>query len=341
MRIEEFDYFLPEELIAQYPNERGKSRLLVLNRNTGNIEHRMFEDVIEYLNPDDVLVLNNTKVIPARLYGKKETGGKVEIFVLKKLKDNIFEVLAGPGRKARVGDKIKFSDDFYCIIKDIKRDSGTRIVEFFGEDIESMIEKIGEIPLPPYIKRKPEEIDKTRYQTIYASIKGAVAAPTAGLHFTDELLMKIREKGVKIVYITLHSGLGTFRPVKVKEIEKHKMETEYFKISDSTAKIINIAKEKGKKIICVGTTTIRTLETIANLNGFVMEYEGETNLYIYPPYKFKVCDKIITNFHLPKSTLLILVSAFAGRENILKVYEEAIRQKYRFFSYGDAMLIDG
>lgn len=339
MKLEEFDYYLPEELIAQYPLERGKSRLLILNRNTGSIEHRIFSDVIEYLNPDDVLVLNNTKVISARLYGRKETGGKVEIFILKKIEDKIYEVLAGPGRKARIGDKIIFSDDFYCIIKDINKDFGTRIAEFFGEDIDGMIERYGEIPLPPYINRKPEEIDKTRYQTVYAEVKGAVAAPTAGLHFTKELLGKIKEKDVKIVYITLHSGLGTFRPVKVSEIEKHRMEPEYFKVSRETSEIINDAKSKGKNIICVGTTTIRALESIADEKGFVKEYEGETNLYIYPPYKFKVCDKIITNFHLPKSTLLLLVSAFAGKEKILNAYKEAINLKYRFFSYGDAMMI--
>lgn len=339
MRLEEFDYFLPKELIAQYPVEKGKSRLLILDRNTGNIEHKKFKDIVDYLNQNDVLVLNNTKVIPARLYGRKETGGKVEILILKKMKDNLFEILAGPGRKAKIGDKIIFSDDFYCIVKEINKYFGTRIAEFYGIDVDNLIERYGEIPLPPYINRKPEEIDKTGYQTVYAEVKGSVAAPTAGLHFTEGLLKKIKEKGVKIVYVTLHAGLGTFRPVKVSEIEKHRMESEYFKVSKDTAHIINVAKEKRNNIICVGTTTIRALESIADNEGFIKEYEGETNLYIYPPFKFKVCNKIITNFHLPKSTLLLLVSAFAGREKILNAYKEAINLKYRFFSYGDAMMI--
>ncbi len=339
MRIEEFDYYLPQELIAQYPVERGNSRLLVLERRTGNIQHKFFKDVIKYLDKDDVLVLNNTKVIPARLYGKRETGGKVEIFILKKIEGNIYEVLAGPGRKARIGDKVIFDDNFYCIIKDINREFGTRIAEFYGDNIDELIEKYGKIPLPPYIRREPEEIDRERYQTVYAKEKGAVAAPTAGLHFTEEIIEEIKEKGVKITFITLHSGLGTFRPVKVKEVEKHRMEPEYFKVSKETVDVINRAKEEKKNIVCVGTTTIRALESIADDNGFIKEYEGETNLYIYPPYKFKVCDRIITNFHLPKSTLLLLVAAFAGRENVLKAYEEAVRLRYRFFSYGDAMMV--
>uniref|UniRef100_A0A7C4YBZ8 S-adenosylmethionine:tRNA ribosyltransferase-isomerase n=1 Tax=candidate division WOR-3 bacterium TaxID=2052148 RepID=A0A7C4YBZ8_UNCW3 len=340
MRIEDFDFYLPPELIAQYPNERGKSRLLVLNKKTGEIEHKQFSDIIEYLSFGDVLVLNNTKVIPARLFGRRESGGVVEVFILERKEGNLYEVLSKPGRKARPGEKITFDKNFYCIIRDINKEFGTRIAEFFcNGDVDDFIEKYGEIPLPPYIRRKPEDIDKERYQTIYAKVKGAVAAPTAGLHFTEEILNEIKNKGSKITFITLHSGLGTFRPVKVREIEKHRMEPEYFSVSRETAEIINDAKKEGKNIFCVGTTTIRALESVSDENGFVKEFQGKTDLYIYPPYRFKVCDKIITNFHLPKSTLLLLVSAFAGRDKILKAYEEAIRLKYRFFSYGDAMLI--
>jgi len=341
MKLSLFDYHLPEELIAQRPVPRGKSRLFVLDRKRKAFHHRIFPDILEYINSGDLVVLNKTRVIPARLFGRRRTGGKVEIFILRKLKDGIYEVLAGPGRKAPAGEIITFDEGLKCEI--LRKDPvyGTRIAKFSAEDgdVDEMIERTGRIPLPPYIRRDPEEIDRERYQTVYAEEKGAVAAPTAGLHFTEEILKQIEEKGARLGYIVLHAGLGTFRPVKVEEIEKHRMEPEYFRVPEETAEMVNDTKKRGGKVLCVGTTVIRSLESVADDNGMVRPFEGETNLYIYPPYRFKVCDMILTNFHLPKSTLLILVSAFAGRELVLEAYKEAIKERYRFYSYGDAMLI--
>ena len=342
MKLEDFDYFLPEEKIAQYPRKRGESKLFVVHRSDKKFEHRNFLDIVDYIRKDDLVVLNRTKVIPARLFGRRRrTGGKVEIFILRKKIDNTYEVLAGPGRKAPVGEIITFGNGLHCEIMGRDPVYGTRIAKFWADagDVEFLIEQTGNVPLPPYIKREPEPMDRERYQTVYAEEKGAVAAPTAGLHFTEEIIENIVKKGAKIGYIILHAGLGTFRPVKVKNIEEHRMEPEYFKIPEETANLINNTKKIGGRVLCVGTTTIRTLESAADENGFVQPEEGETNLYIYPPYQFKVCDVVLTNFHLPKSTLLILTSAFAERELILSAYEEAKRRDYLFYSYGDAMLI--
>jgi len=340
MDIQLFDYKLPQELIAQYPSERGKTRLFVLHRDTGKFEHRKFSDIVEYIQPDDCLVINETRVLPARLFGKRKTGGKVEILLLRKLEGNKWEVLAGPGRKAPPGEIITFNERLMCKILYRNAEFGTRVAEFSGKgDIDELIEEIGNIPLPPYIKRSPNSIDKDRYQTVYGVKKGAVAAPTAGLHFTQEILFKIRKKGAKIVKVLLHTGLGTFRPVKSKEVESHRMEPEYMEISEEDVNTINKVKKNGGRIIAVGTTVVRTLESAVDKDNNVIPKKGDTNIYIYPPYKFKVVDILLTNFHLPKSTLLILTSAFASREIILTAYREAIEQKYKFYSYGDAMLI--
>ena len=340
MDIEAFDYKLPQKLIAQYPSERGKTKLFVIHRDTEKFEHRDFPDIVEYIHSDDCLVINETRVLPARLYGKRKTGGKVEILLLRKLEGNKWEVLAGPGRKAPPEEIITFDRRLKCKILGKDPNFGTRIAEFYGEgNVDKLIEEIGNIPLPPYIKRVPEPIDRERYQTIYATKEGAVAAPTAGLHFTEEILDRIREKGTKIVRVLLHIGLGTFRPVKVDEIEKHRMEPEWMEISEDAARSINETKENGGRTIAVGTTVVRALESAADESGNVSGKKGDTNIYIYPPYRFKVVNVLLTNFHLPKSTLLILTSAFASKELILRAYKEAIRKKYRFYSYGDAMLI--
>ena len=340
MNLHDFYYELPEELIAQEPiKERDMSRLLVLNRKDGTLEHKIFHDIVDYLNEGDCLVLNNSRVIPARLYGIKEgTGAKMEFVLLKRVDKDKWETLVKPGRRAPIGSKFIFGNgELKCTIID-HTDAGGRIIEFEYEGIfEEILDKLGQMPLPPYIKKKLT--DKERYQTVYSKVEGSAAAPTAGLHFTKELLKKIQDKGVKLAYVTLHVGLGTFRPVKTERIEDHNMHSEFYVIDDATADIINSTRKAGKRIIAVGTTSVRTLETAADDNGFVSAKSGWTNIFIYPGYKFKIIDCLITNFHLPESTLIMLVSALAGRETILNAYKVAVENKYRFFSFGDAMLI--
>ncbi|WP_213974779.1 tRNA preQ1(34) S-adenosylmethionine ribosyltransferase-isomerase QueA [Tepidanaerobacter acetatoxydans] len=340
MKLEDFDFDLPEELIAQEPiKDRSKSRLLVLNKTTGEIEHKIFEDVVNYFEQGDCLVLNNTKVIPARLIGyRKKTNGKIEVVLLKSIGSDTWEVLVKPGHKARIGDEVIFGDGRLIakIIDDT--DFGGRIVKFlYSNSFEEILNELGQMPTPPYIKKKLQ--DKNRYQTVYAQVPGSAAAPTAGLHFTEELLKKIKEKGISIVFITLHVGLGTFRPVKVENIEEHKMHAEYYEISNKTAEVINSTRQAGRKVFAVGTTSTRTLETVADVNGQIKPGSGWSDIFIYPGYNFKAIDGLITNFHLPKSTLIMLVSAFAGREKILNAYKEAVSERYQFFSFGDAMLI--
>ena len=339
MKVSDFDYNLPEELIAQIPIEkRDESRLMILNREKQTIEHKKFADIIDYLNPGDCLVRNNTKVIPARIYGKKETGANVEFLLLNNIEGDIWESIVRPGNKLHVGTKVIFGDGLLnAEILEIMP-GGTRKVKFEYKGIfNEILDKIGLMPLPPYIHEELK--DKDRYQTVYAKYAGSAAAPTAGLHFTEELLKKIEEKGIKIANVTLHVGIGTFRPVKEAEVEKHEMHTEHFYIKAEDANKINGAKKNGKRVIAVGTTSCRVLETIADEKGFVKEQEGDTKIFIYPGYKFKILDGLITNFHLPKSTLLMLVSALAGKEYILRAYNEAVKEKYRFFSFGDAMFI--
>lgn len=340
MKLNDFDFFLPEELIAQEPiQKRDMSRLMVLHRNTGEIEHKIFKDIIDYLNPGDCLVVNNTRVIPARLYGRREdTGGKIEVLLLKRTEKDKWEVLVKPGKKAKEGTTIVFGNGELKAKILEHTDEGGRVIEFIYTGIfEEVLDKLGEMPLPHYIKKKLD--DKERYQTVYSKVEGSAAAPTAGLHFTKELLSDIEKKGVRIAYVTLHVGLGTFRPVKVEDIEKHHMHSEFYTIDENTAEIINETKRAGKRVIAVGTTSSRTLETIGNEQGFVKAGSGWTDIFIYPGYRFKVVDCLITNFHLPKSSLIMLVSALAGRENILNAYAVAVKEKYRFFSFGDAMLI--
>lgn len=340
MKVSDFDFDLPEELIAQHPLEkRDSSRLMVLDKNTGEIEHKSFHDVIEYLNEGDTLVLNNTRVMPARLIGEKEgTGGKIEFLLLKRIEGDRWECLAKPGKRAKVGQKFTFGEDkLICTVVDIVEE-GNRIIEFSYEGIfEQVLDELGEMPLPPYITEKLE--DKERYQTVYSKEKGSAAAPTAGLHFTEELLKEIKAKGVNIAYLTLHVGLGTFRPVKVEDINEHIMHSEYYHLDNENADLINETKKRGNKVIAVGTTSTRTLETIGDDNGFVREQSGWTDIFIYPGYKYKVIDELITNFHLPESTLIMLVSALAGKEHVMNAYNEAVKEKYRFFSFGDSMLI--
>ena len=341
MKLEEFDYNLPEELIAQVPiAKRDESRLMVLHRESKKVEHKTFKDIIDYLRPGDCLVRNNTKVIPARLYGKKETGANVEFVLLNQIEGDIWESIVRPGNKLKPGTKVEFGDGLLkATILDIM-DGGTRKVEFEYEGIfNEILDEIGLMPLPPYIHESLKE--KDRYQTVYAKYNGSAAAPTAGLHFTPELLKRIEEKGIKIANVTLHVGIGTFRPVKEENIEEHKMHTEHFYIKQEDVEKINETKKAGGRVIAVGTTSCRVLETIASEEtGLVEATEGDTGIYIYPGYKFKCIDGLITNFHLPKSTLLMLVSALAGREFVLDAYNEAVKEKYRFFSFGDAMLID-
>lgn len=341
MDVKDFYFELPQELIAQDPLEdRSASRLLVLNKETGEIQHRIFTDVISYLHPGDCLVLNNTKVIPARLYGVKEgTGAQVEILLLKRKEGDVWEALARPGKKAKPGTKIQFGDGLLVgEVVDVV-DEGNRLIRFSYEGIfEQILDELGQMPLPPYITHRLQ--DKNRYQTVYAKYDGSAAAPTAGLHFTPELLAQIREKGVRIAEVTLHVGLGTFRPVKVQEVKDHHMHSEYYRISEEAAGIINQTKREGGCVVCVGTTSCRTIESAADENGLLKPSRGWTDIFIYPGYEFRVMDALITNFHLPESTLLMLVSALAGRERVLHAYEEAIRERYRFFSFGDAMLID-
>ena len=340
MKVTEFDYELPEELIAQTPiKKRDESRLMVLNRKEQTIEHKIFKDIIDYLKPGDVLVRNNTKVIPARLYGKKETGAKVEFLLLNNIEGDIWESIVRPGNKLHVGTKVIFGDGILeAEILEVMP-GGTRKVEFKYDGIfNEILDKIGLMPLPPYIHESLKE--KDRYQTVYAKYDGSAAAPTAGLHFTPELLEKIQEKGVEIANVTLHVGIGTFRPVKEDTVEAHKMHSEHFYIKQEDVDKINKAKQEGRRVIAVGTTSCRVLESIADENtGMVKPIEDDTEIFIYPGYKFKCIDGLITNFHLPQSTLLMLVSALAGKEYIMKAYKEAVKEKYRFFSFGDAMFI--
>ena len=339
MKTSDFYYDLPEELIAQHPAEpRDTARLLVYDRKTKQIAHRRFYDVVDYLKSGDVLVVNNTKVLPARIYGAKEhTGGKIEFLLLKRLDLTHWEVILKPGRIAKVGAVFCFGDKLKARIDSISED-GSRVVEFiYDGTFETILSEIGEMPLPPYIKEKLR--DKSRYNTVYSKIEGSSAAPTAGLHFTPELLDKVRAKGVEIVEVLLHVGLGTFRPVKVDDVTQHRMHSEYFSVSQQAAYTINKAKAEGRRVICVGTTSVRTLESAADENGKLAECSGNTEIFIYPPYKFKVVDCLITNFHLPESTLIMLVSALVSREEILQVYETAVAEKYRFFSFGDAMMV--
>ena len=339
MKVSDFNYELPEELIAQVPLEkRDKSRLMVLDREKQTIEHKTFKDIIDYLEPGDCLVRNNTKVIPARIYGKKETGAHVEFLLLNNIEGDIWESIVRPGNKLHVGTKVIFGDGL--LTADILEimPGGTRKVEFHYKGIfNEILDKIGLMPLPPYIHEELKDND--RYQTVYAKYEGSAAAPTAGLHFTPELLQKIQDKGVKIANVTLHVGIGTFRPVKEDEVEKHQMHSEHYYIKKEDVEKINQTKKEGKRVIAVGTTSCRVLETIADENGMVKETEGDTQIFIYPGYKFKCLDGLITNFHLPQSTLLMLVSALAGKDYIMKAYNEAVKEKYRFFSFGDAMFI--
>lgn len=336
----DFYFDLPEELIAQDPLEdRSSSRLLVLDKETGETSHHIFKEVINYLNPGDCLVLNNTKVIPARLIGHKEdTGAAIEVLLLKRKENDIWETLVKPGKKCKPGTKIVFGEGLLHVTVLETVEDGNRLIQFSYEGIfEEILDKLGEMPLPPYITHKLQ--DKNRYQTVYAKYEGSAAAPTAGLHFTKELLQQIEEKGIDIAYVTLHVGLGTFRPVKVDNILEHHMHSEFYQVTKEAADKINKAKKEGHRVVCVGTTSCRTVESAADENGMVKEGCDNTEIFIYPGYKFKVLDALITNFHLPESTLVMLVSALAGREHILNAYEEAIREKYRFFSFGDAMLI--
>ncbi|AJA48300.1 S-adenosylmethionine:tRNA ribosyltransferase-isomerase [Clostridium pasteurianum DSM 525 = ATCC 6013] len=340
MQLKDFDFDLPEELIAQHPSEkRDECRLMVLNKQTGEIEHKIFKDIIEYLDPKDCLVLNDTRVIPARLIGSKEdSGGKIELLLLKRLNKNTWETLVKPGKKAKVGAKFEFGEGMLkAQVKSIAEE-GNRIIEFqYSGIFEEILDKLGQMPLPPYITERLK--DREQYQTVYSKNEGSAAAPTAGLHFTEELLDKIRGKGIKIVFLTLHVGLGTFRPVKVDNIQEHHMHSEFYQLSKESADIINKTKEEGGRIISVGTTSTRTLETIGDEQGKVKEASGWTDIFIYPGYKYKVVDGLITNFHLPESTLIMLVSALSNREIIMKAYNTAVREKYRFFSFGDAMFI--
>lgn len=340
MKSSDFYYNLPSELIAQEPlAQRSSSRLLVLDRSNGGIEHRVFSDLTEYLHKGDCLVLNNTRVIPARLLGNREdTGGKIEFVLLKNVEGDIWEVILKPGKRAKPGTRFVFgNNDLRAEIIEVI-EGGNRLVRFEYEGIfQQVLDKIGIIPLPPYITKKLE--DPERYQTVYSKYNGSAAAPTAGLHFTPSILNEIEKMGVKIAYVTLHVGLGTFRPVKVEDVENHVMHSEYFTIDDGAAKIINDTKREGGRVISVGTTSCRVLETVCSDEGFVKEAQGLTDIFIYPGYRFKTVDCLITNFHLPESTLIMLVSAFAGKENILNAYNNAIDERYRFFSFGDAMLI--
>ena len=339
MNVSDFYYDLPEELIAQTPIEkRDESRLMVLNREKQTIEHKTFKDIIDYLEPGDCLVRNNTKVIPARLFGKKATGAKIEFLLLNRIEGGIWECIVRPGHKLKPGTEVEFGDGILkAKVLDVM-EGGTRKVEFKYEGIfNEILDKIGLMPLPPYIHESLKDND--RYQTVYAKYEGSAAAPTAGLHFTPELFEKIKAKGIDVANVTLHVGIGTFRPVKVENVEEHHMHSEHFYIKQEDADKINNAKKNGKRVIAVGTTSCRVLETIADENGMVKPTEGDTQIFIYPGYKYKCLDGLVTNFHLPESTLIMLVSALAGRDYIMKAYNEAVKEKYRFFSFGDAMLI--
>lgn len=340
MKTSDFYYDLPKELIAQTPLEpRDSSRLLVLGRESGNIVHKHFYDIIDYLNPGDLLVCNDSRVLPARIFGiKDETGARVEFLLLKQISGNKWETLCKPGKKAREGAKFIFGDGIMTATVAEVKDDGNRIVDFECEDnIFSALDRIGQMPLPPYITEELK--DKERYQTVYSHELGSAAAPTAGLHFTIELMEKIKAKGINIAYVTLHVGLGTFRPVKVDDVTKHKMHSEHYEIPEETARLINETKKNGQRVIAVGTTSCRTLESVASFYGEIKPCDGFTDIFIYPGYEFKVLDGLITNFHLPESTLIMLVSAFAGYDNIMNAYKVAVEEKYRFFSFGDAMFI--
>lgn len=339
MRTSDFKYDLPKELIAQVPIEkRDMSRLMVLDKTTGKIEHKVFHDIIDYLEKGDTLVLNDTKVIPARIYGHRENKEEsIEVLLVKDYGNDTWEVLAKPGKKLKPDTEIIFSDKLKAKVIDILEE-GERVIRFSYDGIfNELLDEIGIMPLPPYITEKLE--DKDRYQTVYSKIRGSAAAPTAGLHFTKDLLKKIEEKGVNIAYVTLHVGIGTFRPVKVDNVLEHKMHSEYYEVSNEAATLINETKKRGNKIVCVGTTSCRTIESAANDDGTVRAEKKETSIFIYPGYKFKVVTNLVTNFHLPESTLIMLVSALAGKDNIMGAYNEAVKEKYRFFSFGDAMYI--
>lgn len=339
MKTSDFYYDLPEELIAQTPVEpRNSSRLMVLPRNGGEIKHKHFYDLPEFLKPSDCLVLNNTRVLPARLYGTREdTGAAVEFVLLRQHGNKLWECLAGPGKKAKTGYKFKFSDKLTATVTDVLED-GNRMIEFACEgDFFAVLDEVGQMPLPPYIKEKLK--DKERYQTVYSKDAGSAAAPTAGLHFTKEMLESIKAMGVNIAYVTLHVGLGTFRPVKVEDVTQHKMHTEHYYIPEEAAKTINETRKNGGRVICVGTTSCRTVESCAKKYGEIKECSGDTDIFIYPGFEFKCMDGLITNFHLPESTLIMLVSAFAGYDNVMNAYNTAVKERYRFFSFGDAMLI--
>ncbi|HJC58037.1 MAG TPA: tRNA preQ1(34) S-adenosylmethionine ribosyltransferase-isomerase QueA [Candidatus Eisenbergiella intestinipullorum] len=340
MKTSDYFYELPPELIAQDPLEdRSASRLMVLDKKTGEVSHHVFREIPSFLEPGDCLVLNNTRVIPARLMGvREETGGAVEVLLLKRHTGDVWETLVKPGKKARPGTRLVFGDGLlHAQVEEVVED-GNRLIRFFYDGIwEELLDRLGEMPLPPYITHKLQ--DKNRYQTVYARYEGSAAAPTAGLHFTPELLQEIQDKGVDLAYVTLHVGLGTFRPVKVDNVKEHHMHSEYYQVSAEAAQKINRAKENGHRVICVGTTSCRTVESACDENGHLKACCGNTDIFIYPGYRFKVLDALITNFHLPESTLVMLVSALAGREHVLAAYEEAVKEKYRFFSFGDAMLI--
>ena len=338
LKKSDYYYELPEELIAQTPAEpRDSSRLFVYDRATGRREHRIFRDIKEYLRPGDVLVINNTKVLPARLFAYTENGGKVEVLLLKRLDLNEWEVLVRPGKKAKAGAELVVSDELSLTVVD-RTETGERIVQFHFDGVfEDILSRVGSMPLPPYIHEKLK--DKDRYQTVYCKTDGSAAAPTAGLHFTQELLSEIRGVGVQIAEVLLHVGLGTFRPVKEEDLTHHVMHSEYYRVDERAAEIVNAAKREGRRVIAVGTTSVRTLETVADEQGMLHPCSGDTSIFIYPPYRFKCVDALITNFHLPESTLIMLVSAFMGREQCLSLYREAVEKKYRFFSFGDACLI--
>jgi len=341
MKLSDFKYNLPDKLIAQYPSDRrDQCRLMIVNKETGSIEEGIFSDVIDYMEPGDSLVINETKVFPARLEGTKDkTDAKVEVFLLRELEQGLWEVLVKPARKVRVGNRLSIGDDITCDVID-NTVSGGRVVRFnYVGDFYSIVDKLGKSPLPPYIKREPEPLDKERYQTVYAKVRGAVAAPTAGLHFTKDLLKKVEKKGVKIIPLVLHLGLGSFRPVVVEDLSRHKMDSEYYEISEEAAEKVNETMRNKNRVIAVGTSVVRALETSVTSEGWLKPSKGWTDKFIYPPYDFKIVDRLITNFHLPSSTLLMLVSAFAGRDLIFKAYRKAIREKFMFYSYGDAMLI--
>lgn len=348
MKLSQFKFDLPLNLIAQHPTKaREDSRLMVVHKDTGEIEHRTFRDITEYFDDKDVMVVNNTKVFPARLYGRKEkTGAKIEVFLLRELNktNKLWDVIVDPARKIRVGNKLYFGDNDELVAEVIDNTTSRgRTIRFLfdgdEQDFKNILDQLGETPLPKYIKRKPDEQDKERYQTVYAKYEGAVAAPTAGLHFSRELIMRLEIEGVKFAEVTLHTGLGTFRPIEVEDLSKHKMDAEYFRVDDYATKIVNKAKQENRRICSIGTTTMRALESAITANGMLKEEEGWTNVFIHPPHEFSIANCLVTNFHLPKTSLLIMVSAFAGYELAMEAYKTAIKEKYRFFSYGDAMLV--